>query len=148
MKNLLMSLVVIGAVFTAAIPALSQSEQTADVNMATESAEPLGTFTKKRYSLKGGWEISQIDGKTAISFTDDFKTKSGPDLKVYLSPIPIEDVTGKTATDKSVKIGVLKSNSGAQTYMLPDDVNISDFASVLVHCEAYSVLWGGFDIPK
>ena len=106
-----------------------------------------GTFTKKRYSVKGEWEIVSVDGKPAIRFTDDFKTKNGPDLKVFLSPKPVDDLTGKTAMDGAVSLGVLQSNKGGQTYQVPDGVTLADFSSVIVHCESYSVLWGGFDIP-
>jgi len=30
-----------------------------------------------------------------------------------------------------------------QEYEIPAGIDIADFASLLVHCEAYSVLWGG-----
>lgn len=107
-----------------------------------------GDFTKKRYTVHGAWEIVTVDGKSAIKFSDDFKTKNGPDLKVFLSPSPLKDLEKKTDVSTSVNIGVLKSNKGEQTYTLPEGVNLSDYKSVLIHCEAYSVLWGGFDIPQ
>ena len=107
-----------------------------------------GEFVKKRYSIKGTWSVVDVDGKKTITFSDDFKTRSGPDLKIYLSPKPIETLTGKTATAGSLKLGVLKSNQGEQSYILPDDVNLSDYKSIIVHCEAFSVLWGGFDIAN
>ena len=51
------------------------------------SAEVLsqGGWVSKQYSIQGGWEISQKNGQTVIRFSDDFKTKAGPDLKVFLS---------------------------------------------------------------
>lgn len=103
-------------------------------------------FVKKRYTIKGEWSVSQHDGKTVIQFNDAFKTKSGPDLKVVLHKNTVDNVDPKTAVQDGVKIGVLKSNKGAQSYILPDDITLSDFKSVLIHCEAFSVLWGGFDI--
>ena len=103
-------------------------------------------FVKKRYTIKGSWNIVKEDGKTVIQFNDDFKTNGGPDLKVFLHPASVDDVTDHT-TKNGVKVGVLKSNSGAQSYIIPDNINVSDYKSVLIHCEAFSVLWGGFDIP-
>ena len=149
MIRILSILIVIALNYSAFI---STSAQTQPANIQTTKAESAasssGTFTKKRYAVKGGWELFTIDGKQAIRFKDDFKTKSGPDLKVYLSPKNLANVSRKTATQGSLNIGVLKSNKGSQTYIIPDDVELSDYESVLVHCEAYSVLWGGFDIPK
>ena len=113
-----------------------------------ETAVSSGEFTKKRYSVHGSWEIVTIDGNKALKFSDDFKTKNGPDLKVFLSPKPLDTLGKKVSVSNSVNIGVLKSNKGAQIYKLPEGVSLSDYESVLIHCEAYSVLWGGFDIPK
>jgi hypothetical protein len=67
-------------------------------------------------------------------------------LKIFLSPTALSDVTGKTAVNGSINIGELKSTKGAQEYEIPAGVNLSDYASVLVHCEEYSVLWGGSDL--
>ncbi len=105
-----------------------------------------GTFVKKKKRLKGSWETVQRDGKTFIVFSDNFNAAKGPDLKIFLSPKSIADVTGKTAVDGSINIGVLKRTKGTQEYELPDGVDLSDYRSLLVHCEAYSVLWGGSDL--
>ena len=40
-------------------------------------------------------------------------------------------------------LGALESTKGTQDYVLPEGVSLSDFDSVLVHCEQFSVLWGG-----
>ena len=50
-------------------------------------------------------------------------------------------VTGKTGTQGALELGALKSNTGAQSYIIPASVNLSASQSVLVHCEAYSKLW-------
>ncbi len=39
--------------------------------------------------------------------------------------------------------GVLKTNKGGQEYEISAGTHISQFSTVLVHCEAYSVLWSG-----
>lgn len=118
-------------------PAPTATYQVAQVNL------PSGTFIKKRKSIKGNWSVVQENGQTVIRFAGDFKTKNGPDLKIFLSPQTIQAVNGKTATAGSVNLGVLKSTSGTQDYLVPAGVNLADFNSVLVHCEAYSILWGG-----
>jgi len=100
-------------------------------------------FIKKKYKIKGQWKVVQENGQTIIRFSDDFKTKNGPDLKIFLSPQSVGDVTGKTALEGAVTLGVLKSNKGTQDYVVPNGVSLDNFSSVLIHCEAYSVLWGG-----
>ena len=105
-----------------------------------------GDWTKKQYKIKGDWEIDTNAGQTIIRFNNKFKTKNGPDLKIFLSKNSIKDVTGKNATEDAVMVAVLKSNKGSQEYVLPANINIEDYDSLLIHCEAYSVLWGGADI--
>jgi len=115
----------------------------AEIITASAAAHTGQSFTKKKYKIKGQWSVVQEGGKTIIRFSDDFKTKKGPDLKVFLSPQSVGEVTGKTALSGAVTLGVLKSNKGAQDYVLPSGVSLANFSSILIHCEAYSVLWGG-----
>jgi len=103
-------------------------------------------FTKKRYSIKGTWSVSEVDGQSVITFNDDFKTKGGPDLKLFLSSEKVKDLDSGTVEPTSVKLSVLKSNNGAQRYIIPDDIDLTQYKSVVIHCEAFSVLWGGFDL--
>ena len=110
---------------------------------AASSATQTNAFFKKKYKIKGSWALIERDGKKIVKFSDDFKTKNGPDLKIFLSPLPANQVTGKNALDGSIKLGVLKSNKGGQEYEIPAGTNLSQFSTVLVHCEAYSILWGG-----
>jgi len=102
-----------------------------------------GAWTKKQYKIKGDWELDVSGEQTIIRFNNKFKTKNGPDLKVFLSKKEVKDVTGRNATEDAVMVAVLKSNKGAQEYVLPANIDINDYESLLIHCEAYSVLWGG-----
>jgi len=113
---------------------------------AEASIDQSGNWTQKQYRIKGDWTITTDNDKTVIRFGEKFKTKKGPDLKIFLSPKTLESVSGKTATDDAVLVAVLKSHKGAQEYVLPDNIDINDFESLLIHCEAYSVLWGGTTI--
>lgn len=107
---------------------------------------PAGDFIKKKKKLKGSYEVVQRGSKTFIVFSEDFRAANGPDLKIFLSPTSVANVTGKTAVNGSINIGELKSTKGVQEYEIPAGVNLSDYASVLVHCEEYAVLWGGSDL--
>ena len=118
------------------------------LSIGTASAEGAkeGTWVDKQYSIKGGWSIEKKGDEHVIKFSEDFLTKSGPDLKVFLSPQTIEEVTGRTATTDSVLISVLQQVSGTQEYVIPASIDVSQFKSLLIHCEAYSVLWGGSNL--
>lgn len=105
-----------------------------------------GDFTNKQYSIKGDWSIEQRGDQQVITFNEKFKTKNGPDLKVFLSPKSIDQVTGKNATDGSALVAVLQNNRGAQEYVLPAGIDINNYGSLLIHCEQYSVLWGGANL--
>lgn len=100
-------------------------------------------WVEKKYGIKGSWEVVKRDGKTFIAFDEKFKTKNGPDLKIFLSDLSMDQVNGKNVISSSVLLSPLQSPKGAQEYEIPASVNIDDFASVLIHCEKYSVLWGG-----
>ena len=135
----------IGVSFSIAASPASFAQDAVAVE-AVEASLPSGTFIKKKKKLKGGWEVVQRDGQTFIKFADDFSAAKGPDLKVFLSPLSVADATGKTAAEGALNIGELQKTKGAQEYLVPADVNIADYSSVLVHCEKFSVLWGGGDL--
>ena len=120
--------------------------ETAAAQITISNELPSGDFIKKKKRLKGAWEVVQRGDKTFIVFGDDFRAANGPDLKIFLSPQSVSDVTGKTAVNGSINIGELKATKGAQEYEIPVGINLDDYSSVLVHCEAYSVLWGGGDL--
>ena len=138
----------IGASFSIvpAPAAFGQDEVAVEAVEAAQASLPSGNFIKKKKKLKGGWEVVQRDGNTYIKFADDFSASKGPDLKVFLSPLSVADATGKTAAEGALNIGELQKTKGAQEYLVPADVNIADYSSVLVHCEKFSVLWGGGDL--
>ena len=115
---------------------------------SSSEAPATSTFVKKRYNIKGTWNVTEQNGQKVIQFNDDFKTKGGPDLKLYLSSKSISELQSGDVESTSVKLSVLKSNQGAQSYIIPEDVNLSDYKSLVIHCEAFSVLWGGFDIAN
>jgi len=135
MKLILASLITLTAL-TFAMPQIASASDDGETKQ----------FVKKRYSIDGTAKVVTRDGKTHLIFSNDFKTKNGPDLKVYLTKKPVSQLTGEDVALEGEKLGVLKSNKGEQSYILPDDINTEDYKSVVIHCEAFTVLWGGFDL--
>ena len=137
------------ALVAVASPVFSQPAFAADMKDGMKDAahaqmeSKTADFVRFNKTLKGQVEIVERDGQTVLRFSDSFRASNGPDLKVFLSPQGLDTVSGKTATNGAVKLGLLESTKGAQEYVLPAGVNLSQFGSVLIHCEQFSVLWGG-----
>ena len=140
-RNTFFKLWFVLAISISALIVAPANAQTSDV--AASPAQTDQSFFKKKYRIKGTWSLVQRDGKNLITFSDDFKTKNGPDLKIFLSPKSAADVKGNNAVDGSLNLGVLKSNNGVQEYEIPTGTDLSKFSTFLIHCEAYAVLWGG-----
>lgn len=107
-----------------------------------------GKWVKKSYKVNGTWQIIKEDGKTFIQFSNDFKTKSAPDLKIFLSKKSAKEVKNKTAVPGSKFIAKLKKVKGSQRYEIPASVNIDDYQSLLIHCQQYTKLWAAGDLRK
>lgn len=135
------SLLSIGAV---ASPAFAEHHD----EMSESASETLytGTWTKKSFNVSGEWSIIKKDGKTYVKLSSDFRTRNAPDLKIFLSPLAASETNGDNATAGSVLVAPLTSNSGAQTYEIPEGVDLTGFKSVLIHCEQYSKLWSAADL--
>ncbi len=148
MKNFIKHTLIAVGVITTLSASIAIPAYGADVSPTAYSQTQLqgGDFVKKQYSIKGDWQILQKDGQTILRLSDDFKTKKGPDLKIFLSPQTVANVTGTTATQGAVLLSELQSNKGGQDYVVPSTINLANFSSVLIHCEAFSVLWGGGDL--
>lgn len=76
-----------------------------------------------------------VDQSRVLRF-ENFSSTNGPDLKVWL----VQDTNGDVDSGY-YSLGKLKGNKGNQNYSIPDDVNIDEYNSVIIWCEAFSVLF-------
>lgn len=138
----------------------TNSEEVKDDNSVTETEEETKSetieekpkvtiderprsFIKKKYQISGNWSLKQEGDNVYIVFHSNFKTKSGPDLKVFITKQSMSSVNGKNAENNSVFLKDLKSNKGEQRYLVPSHIDISQYKSILIHCKKYAKLWGG-----
>ncbi|MCY4021633.1 MAG: DM13 domain-containing protein [Chloroflexi bacterium] len=79
------------------------------------------------------------DGDRVLRF-EDFRSKNGPDLHVYLST---ENPTSTFAGlgNNEVHLGALKGNVGNQNYEIPVDVDLSQYRSVVIYCRPFRVVF-------
>jgi len=131
--------------------ASGEAEASAEPEAKAEAEAPnrtisTGTWTKKSFKAKGAWSLDVVDGVTTISLDDNFSTRNAPDLKIFLSPLSASEVKNKTAVPGSLLIAPLKSNKGAQSYIVPEGTDLANYKSVIIHCEAYTKLWSASDL--
>ena len=78
--------------------------------------------------------IETAPGRYTLRF-ESFSVRNGPDLYVYLSP----DAEGYA--DGALELGTLKATDGAFGYELPDGTDPADFASAVIWCKQFAVLF-------
>lgn len=106
-----------------------------------------GSFENLGYDARGTWSIvERADGGRELRFSDDFRTRGGPDLKVFISPETTSTITGENATTGAVRLGELGRSRGGKTFDIPADVDLAAFGSFVVHCERFAKLWNGADL--
>ena len=98
------------------------------------SAQTIKTGTITGKSVKwttGSVRIVRTSGGHELRLAENFKTKKGPSLWVYLGNVKPEK-----------RIGRLKSVNGAQVYALPASVKIEDYSSVFIYCVPFNAVFG------
>jgi hypothetical protein len=79
------------------------------------------------------------DGSHVLRF-EDFRSKNGPDLHVYLSTEAPKSTFAGLGADE-VHLGSLKGNVGNQNYEIPADVDVSQYQSVVIYCRPFHVVF-------
>lgn len=100
-----------------------------------------GSWVEKSYEVEGKWEIVKKGEANVLMFDDDFDTKKAPDLKIFLSKLSYEQVSKKNAISGSALIAELKEYEGKQEFVIPAGIKISEYKTLLIHCQEYGVLW-------
>ena len=110
------------------------SAQTCTREITAFNAAPGG------YTITGTGLLQQSNENYTLSFDNAFGTQSGPDLHVYLAANwEAPSVPGNT----NFELGELISNSGSQSYQVPSEVELGEYAYVLIHCKMFNHWWGG-----
>ena len=78
--------------------------------------------------------------KDLLHIESDFEVGPGPKYHVYL--VPDANVTADTKVHETMyfDLGRLKAFTGSQNYLIPEAINLSDYKSVVIWCEQFSVL--------
>jgi hypothetical protein len=97
-----------------------------------------GSLEAVRHAARGEARIVELAGGGRVLTLTDLAVDNGPDLRLYL-------VAGPAATEDDVTdlvdLGALKGNRGNQQYALPDGLDLDRYATAVVWCRAFSVLF-------
>ena len=99
-------------------------------------ADASGTFRgENNHVVKGGVTvIKNADGTATVTLGPDFFLDGAPDPRVGFGK------NGKYSDGTTV--GLLKSNTGQQTFTVPASINVDDFNEVYIWCLKFSVSLG------
>ena len=101
-----------------------------------------GTWTKIGYDIAGQWQIVEEGGRMYVVLNESFHTKNAPDLKIFLSPLPVSALNNRNAIEGALRVGPLSRPQGPQRLEIPPGTQLGRYKTIVLHCEQYSKLWG------
>lgn len=112
-------------------PSADQDDET-----VAESLDLSGVFVdgEKNYETSGTIQTIRAEDGLYLRF-EDFQTTNGPDLFVYLIQPGME-------TTEGISLGSLKGNTGNQNYLVPEDVDLTQYSTVVIWCRAFDADFG------
>lgn len=130
MKHLLIALV-----FATVVTGCSKDKTAVEDNTVTAGGTTKfsGVFYPTQGIAVSGNAKVLSNGTSFSLLLDAFQISGGPDLKVYLSK--------KDTPFEFINLGALKSNSGSQTYAVPQNTDFSVYKYALIHCQQYNHLF-------
>jgi ketosteroid isomerase-like protein len=122
----------------------NEGQQAATVLFAGRFMDKGGQHTSGTYHIKRRGQALQL------VLDHNFKTDEGPDLHVVLSPTTASGVEGDNAMsdETATVIGPLVALEGTQVFDVPEEIDLTSFQSVLIHCIQYSHLYGAAPLQQ
>ncbi|MFN3492381.1 MAG: DM13 domain-containing protein, partial [Anaerolineales bacterium] len=98
-----------------------------------------GSFYNLVHLSSGEAVVYQLADNSRILRLQNFSVDNGPDLYVYLVPVdPVPSTSGSEIAG-FYSLGRLKGNVGDQNYEIPADVDLSQYKSIVIWCQAFAV---------
>ena len=89
----------------------------------------------------GDAKLFRLTGSASVLRLENLNVTNGPDLRVYLVRHPDPTEAGDVKDGDYVDLGPLKGNIGNQNYPIPPGTDVAQFASAVVWCRAFGVLF-------
>ncbi|MBW4641669.1 MAG: DM13 domain-containing protein [Goleter apudmare HA4340-LM2] len=146
---------------SSAVVNISDSATSAPVQSLTQLAQSQqstviksGTFVSGEHKTQGTVRITKKNGKSFLSLDRSFKTSSsGPDLVVILHRK--NNVIGSTKPPAYpikkgdyIVLAPLKKYSGAQTYVIPSNINLANYKSAAIWCRKFNATFGAASLSS
>jgi hypothetical protein len=118
------------------------------------NSSSFGTFVSGEHATKGTVRVIKKNGKSVLELDQSFKTSEmGPDLVVILHRS--ENVIASTKPpsyplkkNDYIVIAPLKKFSGAQTYTIPNNINLANYKSVVIWCRKFNATFGAASLKS
>lgn len=94
----------------------------------------------ENYPTKGGVSLVEERGRKYLQFDETFSTNQNLDLTVLL--YRNDGVSTKIKLKEYVKLSPLKSFNGKQRYLIPEDIDVKKYTSVVLWCEKLNLPFG------
>lgn len=89
----------------------------------------------------GDAKLFRLSESDSVLRLENLKVTNGPDLRVYLVRHPDPTESADVKDSEFVDLGPLKGNIGNQNYTVPAGTDVTQFASAVVWCRAFGVLF-------
>jgi hypothetical protein len=110
------------------------------VAKATELVAGSFVTVEQDHPTTGSAHIIEENGQRYLELSEGFSTATGP--AVYVTLHKDSSVGVNLDEGDYVTLAPLQSFSGAQRYAISDDIDVSDFNSVVIWCEEFNVTFG------
>lgn len=132
---------------TPTTPIVQESTALGDQPKSSAMAEAMGEFVSGEHPTTGTATIVTEGEMRYVEFSDQFATDAGPDLFVILHKSPnVIETTAPPAhsirEEDYVLLAPLQSINGSQRYAIPTDLDLSQYASVVIWCRQFNATFG------
>jgi hypothetical protein len=131
-----------------AAPAAGDDTEPSEVEPAPGGPVELSTgsfVSRNRYTVTGTATAYQLEDGQRLLRLEDFESTNGPDLFVYLTVAGASDDDAALDAD-FVDLGVLSGNIGNQNYVIPADVDLDRYDTVVIWCRRFTTSFGVADL--
>jgi hypothetical protein len=106
-----------------------------------------GTFIHANPTDPVHWGRGKVSAYERVIFLEpDFEVGPGPKYHVYLVPKANIRREAEVKDTMFIDLGRLRAFKGSQRYEIPEGVNLKDYPSVVIWCEAFGVLISPADL--
>ena len=101
----------------------------------------VGEFVSLDHRTTGTLRVLDLGNGSRVVRLEGLQTDNGPDLFLYVTTNPVDGDEGDF-DEEFVNLGRLKGNQGDQNYDLPAEVDLADYASVVIWCDRFDSAFG------